>query len=225
MAYRMKGWPVYRANPGQSNRGANLMAWQVSGRSLDLCSCKMWCPCWLGPEIEPDEGWCAHTFGFEIQQGNSEGINVSGMTVALTGEWPANFYKGGGKARLYLDEAASEDQRCELDAIFSGKKRGHLADLWDAAVDVWLPAQVVAISISWGEKPILSVKDIGQATMRPLSNGQGKATIVSGAMSQAGLQIDSMNLASSDGSLWSDPDFRTWRGSSGNIHKFDWSGT
>ncbi|MFB3079522.1 MAG: DUF1326 domain-containing protein, partial [Lysobacterales bacterium] len=50
------------------------MAWQVSGRSLDLCSCKMWCPCWLGPDIEPDEGWCAHTFGFEIRQGSSDGV-------------------------------------------------------------------------------------------------------------------------------------------------------
>ena len=141
------------------------MAWKVSGRSLDLCSCKMWCPCWLGPEIEPDEGWCAHTFGYEIQQGNSDGVELSGTTVALTGEWPANFYLGGGKARLY----------------------------------------------------------IGQATMRPLSDGAGKSTIVSGAMSQAGLQIDSMNLASSEGSQWSDPDFRSWEGSSGNIHEFDWS--
>ncbi len=35
--------------------------------------------------------------------------------------------------------------------------------------------------------------------------------------------IDSMNLASSDGSQWSDPDFRSWEGSSGNIHEFDWS--
>jgi len=30
-------------------------------------------------------------------------------------------------------------------------------------------------------------------------------------------------LASSDGSQWSDPDFRSWEGSSGNIHEFDWN--
>ncbi len=199
------------------------MAWQVSGRSLDLCSCKMWCPCWLGPEIEPDEGWCAHTFGFEIRQGNSDGVDLSGTTVAMTGEWPANFYAGGGRARLYLGETASEDQRRELDAIFSGGKSGHLAVLWGAAIDEWLPARVAGVAISWGDNPTLSVNGIGQATMRPLSNGAGKSTIVTGAMSQAGLQIDSMNLASSDGSQWSDPDFRSWQGSSGNIHEFDWS--
>ena len=199
------------------------MAWQVSGRSLDLCSCKMWCPCWLGPEIEPDEGWCAHTFGFEIQQGSSDGIDLSGMTVALTGEWPANFFLGGGKARIYIDESATEDQRREVEAIFNGEKSGHLQSLWEATIDDWLPAKVASITISWGKNPTLSVEGFGQATLRPISNGAGKSTIVSGAMSQAGLQIESMNLASSDGSQWSDPDFRSWQGSSGNIHEFDWS--
>jgi hypothetical protein len=149
---------------------------------------------------------------------------LSGTTVAFTGEWPANFYLGGGKARLYIDETASEDQRRELEAIFSGGKSGHLQSLWGATIDEWLPAKAAAIAISWGENPTLSVHGFGQATMRPLSNGDGKLTIVSGAMSQAGLQIDSMNLASSDGSQWSDPDFRSWEGSSGNIHEFDWSG-
>ena len=199
------------------------MTWQVSGRSLDLCSCKMWCPCWLGPEIEPDEGWCAHTFGFEIRQGSSDGVDLSGTTVAFTGEWPANFYAGGGRARLYICDTSTDDQRRELDAIFSGKNGGPLEVLWGAVIDEWLPTMVAGVAISWGENPVLSVNGIGQATMKPLSNGAGIPTIVTGAMSQAGLQIESMNLASSAGSQWSDPDFRNWQGSSGNIHDFDWS--
>ena len=183
----------------------------------------MWCPCWVGPEIEPDEGWCAHTFGFEILHGSSDGVDVSGAVVAFTGEWPANFYAGGGKARLYLDKTASKDQRRELEAIFSGHKGGHLETLWGAAVDEWLPAKVANVAISWGENPTLSVGGFGEATMWPITNGAGKSTIVTGAMSQAGLEIESMNLANSAGSKWSDPDFRTWEGSSGNIHEFNWS--
>jgi len=182
----------------------------------------MWCPCWLGPEIEPDQGWCAHTFGFDVLRGNSDGIDLSNTTVALTGEWPANFFLGGGRARLYIDEGTTEDQRRELEAIFNGTKRGHLQSLWGATIDEWLPAKVTQISLSWGDKPSLVVDGFGQALMRPISDGGGKPTIVSGAMSQAGLKIESMNLASSAGSQWSDPDFRTWEGSSGNIHEFDW---
>ena len=80
----------------------------------------MWCPCWLGPEIEPDEGWCAHTFGFEIRQGNADGIDLSGTIVAFTGEWPANFFLGGGRARLYLDKTATEEQQRELETAIGG---------------------------------------------------------------------------------------------------------
>lgn len=200
------------------------MAWRVSGRSLDLCSCTMWCPCWLGPDIEPDQGWCAHTFGFEIQEGRSDGVDLSGAILALTGEWPANFFLGGGRGRLYLSETATDDQRRELEAIFNGTKSGHLQNLWEATIDEWLPSEVANVAISWGETPTLSVDGFGRATLMPISNGDGKPTIVSGAMSQAGLQIESMNLASSKGSRWSDPDFREWEGSSGNIHEFDWSG-
>jgi hypothetical protein len=49
------------------------MAWNVSGQSLELCSCKLLCPCWLGPEGAPDQGWCAGAFAFDISTGNSDG--------------------------------------------------------------------------------------------------------------------------------------------------------
>ena len=200
------------------------MSWQVSGRSMELCNCKSFCPCWLGPEGVPDEGWCGAIFGFDVEAGTSDGVDLAGTKLVFMAHWPGNFFAGNGSARLYIDESTSSDQQRELEAIFSGKKGGHLESLWGAVIDEWLPAKVASVAISWGEKPTLSVNGIGQATMQPISNGAGKLTIVSGAMSQAGLEIDSMNLASSDGSQWSDPDFRSWRGSSGNLHEFDWSG-
>ena len=198
------------------------MPWQVSGRSLELCSCKMFCPCWLGPEGEPDEGWCGGAFGFDVQRGNSDGVDLGGTTVALTAEWPGNFYAGGGKARLYIDDGASEDQRRELEAIFSGRKGGHLEGLMGAVIDEWLPARVAKVAITWEETPSITVNGIGQATLQPLSDGAGRTTKVTGAMGQAGFQIASMDLASSRGSRWSDPDMRRWEGDSGTLHEFDW---
>ena len=35
--------------------------------------------------------------------------------------------------------------------------------------------------------------------------------------------IDSMELASSKGSRWADPDMRTWEGDSGTLHSFNWT--
>jgi len=198
------------------------MSWHVSGQSLEFCSCKMLCPCWLGPEVDPDEGWCGGAFGFEVEQGSSDGVDLSGTKLALSALWPGNFFAGDGQARLYIDESASEDQRRELDAIFSGKKGGHLEGLWGAVIKEWLPTRVSKVAISWADTPSMVVDGIGQGTLQPISDGAGHATTVSGAPAQAGLQIESMNLAHSKGSTWADPDLRQWNGDSGTLHRFDW---
>ncbi len=40
----------------------------------------------------------------------------------------------------------------------------------------------------------------------------------------AAFQLESMDLASSRGSRWSDPELRPWQGDSGTLHVFSWSG-
>lgn len=199
------------------------MAWKVSGQSLELCSCKMLCPCWFGPDGDPDQGWCAGAFAFDIQEGNSDGVNLGGSKVAFTAEWPGNFFGGNGTARLYIDERATADQRRELEAIFSGKKGGHLEGLFGAVITKWLPAQATKVEIQWGDNPSLSVGGAGQGRWQPVKDPSGRPTKVQGAAGQAGFQIESMDLASSKGSRWSDPDMRSWEGDSGTLHTFDWS--
>lgn len=188
-----------------------------------MCSCKMLCPCWLGPDGRPDEEWCGAVFGFDVREGSSDGVDLAGTRVALMADWPGNFFAGQGKARLYIDESASADQRRELEAIFSGSNGGHLEGLWGVVFQDWLPAQFTNVKIDWGEEPSVAVSDIGQGTLHPLTNGAGQATNVSGAVTQAGLQIEGMDLASSKGSQWSDPDMRRWEGDSGTLHEFNWS--
>ena len=126
------------------------MTWHVSGKSTELCSCKMMCPCWLGPEGEPDQGWCSGAFGFLIEKGQSDGVDLSGTRVALAADWPGNFFHGNGTGRLYLDARASEAQRRELEAIFSGKKGGMFEAVFGGIIANWLPAQVAPMSISNG---------------------------------------------------------------------------
>ena len=198
------------------------MAWNVRGRSIELCSCAMLCPCWLGPEGQPDQGWCGGAFAFDIQEGNSDGVNLAGSKVAFTAEWPANFFGGNGTARVYIDEGANAGQRSELEAIFSGNKGGHLEALFGAVITKWLPAQVTKIEIDWGDNPSLTVGSVGQASLQPIKDPAGRPTKVQGAAAQAGFQIESMDLASSKGSRWSDPELRDWEGDSGTLHVFNW---
>ena len=58
--------------------------------------------------------------------------------------------------------------------------------------------------------------------MVPMKDPAGHVTNVKGAAAQAGFQIDSMDLASSKGSTWRDPDLGSWDGDSGTLHVFDW---
>ena len=199
------------------------MSWKISGQSMEMCNCKMLCPCWLGPEVAPDEGWCGGSFGFDIQTGNSDGIDLSGTVVAFVAEWPGNFFEGNGSARLYFDDSASAEQRAALEKIFSGHDGGPLEPLFGAVISKWLPSQVVQLNIDWGEAPSFRVGDIGKATLKRLKDGTGRATRVTGAAAQAGFQFDGMDLASSRDSHWSDPDLQDWEGNSGTLHKFDWS--
>ncbi len=199
------------------------MSWKVSGRSMELCSCKMLCPCWFGPAVEPDQGWCATGFAFDIREGTSDGVTLGGTKVFFTAEWPGNFFGGNGTARVYVDEAAGPDQRRELEAIFSGNKGGHLEGLFGAVISKWLPARTAKIDIQWGDTPSLTVGGVGQATLQPIKDMAGKPTRVEGAAAQAGFQIQGMDLASSKGSRFTDPDIRSWEGDSGTLHEFNWS--
>ncbi len=45
------------------------MAWNLSGRGLEICSCKTFCPCWLTADVEPDEGWCSAVLAWDSTEG------------------------------------------------------------------------------------------------------------------------------------------------------------
>lgn len=199
------------------------MAWQVSGQSIESCSCKLLCPCWLGPEGEPDQGWCSGAFAFDVRQGSSDGVDLSGSQVVLAAQWPGNFFAGNGTARLYLGEGASADQRRELEAIFSGSKGGHLEGLFGAVISEWLPAQTAKIDFQWGDSPSVTVGDVTRLTLQPVMDAAGKRTRVEAAPALTGFQIESMHVASSKGHF-ADPDLRAWEGDSGTLHEFKWSG-
>ncbi len=59
------------------------MAWNLSGRGLEMCSCKTFCPCWLTADVEPDEGWCAAVFVWDGKEGSSDGVDLAGRALRL----------------------------------------------------------------------------------------------------------------------------------------------
>ena len=199
------------------------MAMRVKGEAREFCSCKMWCPCWVGP-AEPDQGWCSGSLIFTVQEGESDGVELGGLAVAFVADFPGDFFSGNGTARLYLDENADADQRRELEAIFSGKKGGPLEAALGASITKWLPAKTAMIEFQDGEAPSITVGDVAQAKYQAaLKDPAGRPTEIRDAAAATAFGLGTLNLAHSDGSHWSDPDLRSWEsGGSGTLSTFDW---
>src|SRR5687768_959712 len=102
------------------------MGWTLKGTWYESCSCKMVCRCNFGP-TEPDQGWCSGVLAFDVESGESNGVNLAGTKCVLHAELPGDFLGGMDKARIYLDQASSQEQRDELEAIFQGQRGG----LWE----------------------------------------------------------------------------------------------
>ena len=124
---------------------------------------------------------------------------------------------------MYVGDNANDEQRRELEAIFTGKKGGPLEPLWSAVVSRWLPTDTAEINMGWEETPFLSMGNVADAKLIRLKDQAGQSTKVNGAAAQGAFQLASMDLASSKGSRWADPDLREWNGDSGTLHQFSWS--
>jgi hypothetical protein len=191
---------------------------------IEFCSCKALCPCFLGPDTTPDQGWCSGALAYDISRGTVDGVDISGCRAVFAADWPGNFFGGQGKARLYVDANASPEQRQALEAVLSGKKGGLLEGLMGAVVSTWLPAKSVPIEIRRGDTITISLGDLARATLTPFKDQSGRVATVQGTAAQGAFQSASMELASSKGTRWSDPDLRRWDGDNGTIHAVNWSG-
>jgi hypothetical protein len=60
--------------------------------------------------------------------------------------------------------------------------------------------------------------------LTPFKDQSGNVATVQGTAAQAAFQSARMELASSKGTRWSDPDLRRWEGDNGTIHAVNWGG-
>jgi hypothetical protein len=199
------------------------MAWSMMGRLIETCSCELFCPCWFGPPAKPDQGWCSGAVVVDIEQGNSDSVDLNGLKVVFVGDWPGDFNLGNGTARLYIDETATVEQRRELEAICRGQKGG----AWEvlaASITRWMPAQTADIEIQWTENPTVHVSNIGRITLQPLKDVAGQPTQLAGAAVMTALQLERLDLARSQETQFADPEMRQWSsGGSGDVSSFNWS--
>jgi hypothetical protein len=57
------------------------MGYELEGRLLEVCTCNVLCPCWVGED--PDGGTCDGILAWHADRGSIDGVDVSGRTLAV----------------------------------------------------------------------------------------------------------------------------------------------
>ncbi len=201
------------------------MAWRLTGQLIETCSCNMFCPCWFTVQelMLMDQGWCASAIAFRVSEGTSDGVNLSGRTAIFAVDFPGpTLFDGNATARLYIDAAASPEQRRELEAILSGQKGGPMAAL-APLISTWLPARTARIAVADEADAItVTVHDTGRVQSRLVRDGQGQGFTMRGGGFVAALGMEEVELAPS-ASRWTDPDLRQFETKSGARGNFSWN--
>ena len=176
------------------------MAFQISGDYFEACNCQVSCPCiFLAPATEDR---CHVFFAWRITKGAKDGVDVSGLSVALAVDSPKVMTDGGWRVALYLDDRATPQQAEALGAIFSGAAGGHLGAVAPLIGEV---TGVHSASISFegegatGERSV-SVGDALKMHVEQTVGMDGKSpSVISnppfGAVAQPVRQAKSINLS------------------------------
>jgi hypothetical protein len=101
-------------------------AYSLQGTLLEVCSCGVLCPCWVGED--PDGGECTSVVAYHIDRGQVTGVDVSGHSAVMVNHIPGNVLAGNWEVVLLVDDDATSEQRDALVGVFSGRLGGPLAD-------------------------------------------------------------------------------------------------
>jgi hypothetical protein len=114
---------------------------------------------------------------WDVREGNSDGVDLSGLKVALMVNFPDVITNGNWKIGAIVDEGASDEQVSALEAIVSGQQGGPFGDM-AALVGEFAGVQRGPLSYS-----DMSATIGGKSfTYEPLRGQDGNATTVKNAV-------------------------------------------
>lgn len=154
------------------------MDWNLNGTYFESCNCDAACPCVF--LSDPTEDDCTVLLGWHIAQGSFEGVDLSGLNVAMAAHAPGNMTKVEWQAALYFDDRATESQAQGLAAIFSGQAGGLPAKLGQHIGKV-LGADPARIRVEIdGRRRTMRIGDVASLEMVTVTGQDGGPIHISG---------------------------------------------
>lgn len=149
------------------------MGYRLEGRLLEVCDCNVLCPCWIGED--PDNGVCEAALAYQIDAGEVNGVDVSGLAIADIAHIPGNILQGNITAVFFVDDRATPEQEQALRDLFTGKLGGPIADVAQLFGEVRFERAPIAFTVEEG-KGTLRIGSVVEAEMEPYRGPTGKVT-------------------------------------------------
>jgi hypothetical protein len=105
------------------------MAWNLKGSYVETCSCELMCPCNLSFDHGATYDYCRVVLGFNIKQGDVDGVDIGGRKVVLIADSPKVMTEGNWKLGVYIDDGSSDEQFDQLVKVFTGQLGGPMGAL------------------------------------------------------------------------------------------------
>jgi hypothetical protein len=150
------------------------MAYHLEGRLLEVCNCRVLCPCWIGED--PDFGTCDTVIAWRFDKGTINGVDVADRTIAVIAHVPGNILQGNWRAAVYLDERVTPAQEQAILNVYTGKLGGPVGELVKLIGEV-VSVQKVPITFTVeGGKGTIALGSAGYAELEPFTNASGATT-------------------------------------------------
>lgn len=105
------------------------MSWKIAGSYFETCSCDVVCPCTASLSLGATNDYCRVVLVFDVKEGEVEGVDVSGLTVAAVADTPKVMSDGNWRLGVFIDADASDEQAEKLGGVFSGALGGPMEAL------------------------------------------------------------------------------------------------
>ena len=153
------------------------MAYHLEGRLLEVCNCRVLCPCWIGED--PDFGTCDTIVSWHFDKGTIDDVDVSGLTLAAVAHVPGNILQGNWRAAIFVDANATKAQEDAMLKVYTGKAGGPVADLAALIGEVVSVERAKITFDVKGGKGLLQIGSDYYAELEPYIGPSGATTTLS----------------------------------------------
>lgn len=201
------------------------MSWRIRGSYFESCNCDAICPCRRidgVPGGRSTHGVCMGVLSWLIEEGDADGIDISGLPVALAIRYSDDEPGSPWTWILYLDAHATDEQRAALEGIFTGRLGGdaerHFPWAWKASELV--AVRPVEIDVDHTRRrQRLRIRDRVSVSIRDRYDGGETVTCVISGHERTGEELVADELVVEDGPL-----SLSYRGTCGYGSTFDYAG-